>query len=88
MEYTGSHDVAEALLSTQELAAPGFLPKLVCCRSICEAYAQLALCRGSLQMIVTTSSLQAVWAMEPHGRDVSLKTESAAPPDSRPPCIT
>ena len=29
VEYTGSRDVAEALLSTQELAAPGFLPKLV-----------------------------------------------------------
>ena len=28
-EYVSSGDAAEALLSTQELAAPGFLPKLV-----------------------------------------------------------
>ena len=28
-EYCSSGDTAEALLSTQELAAPGFLPKLV-----------------------------------------------------------
>ena len=43
VEYTGSHDIAEALLSTQELAAPGFLPKLVCCRSMCNGQAQYSL---------------------------------------------
>ena len=39
VEYTGSHDVAEALLSTQELAAPGFLPKLVRCSLFGNAHA-------------------------------------------------
>jgi hypothetical protein len=41
VEYTGSHDVAEALLSTQELAAPGFLPKLVCCCYLSHAMIKL-----------------------------------------------